>query len=192
MTVVFEILSPSNTTTEVASKLAFYDEYGVEEYYTYNPFTNLLMVYIRKNGTLLREQVGSEFVSPRMRIRLRTTDSDLEVLFPDGSRFLPFEQVYEDRELERRRANQATAERDQATAERDRATAERDQVTAERDQATAERDQATAERDQVTAERDDAQARLARLIELGKKARQQTATPEELAELERLEDESLQ
>lgn len=32
--VVFEILSPSNTQTEMEKKLLFYDRYGVEEYYT--------------------------------------------------------------------------------------------------------------------------------------------------------------
>ncbi|WP_373508574.1 Uma2 family endonuclease [Thiocapsa sp.] len=31
--VVFEILSPSNSAKEMADKLAFYDHYGVEEYY---------------------------------------------------------------------------------------------------------------------------------------------------------------
>ena len=31
--VVFEILSPGNTTAEMAEKLRFYERYGVEEYY---------------------------------------------------------------------------------------------------------------------------------------------------------------
>src|SRR5262245_65156474 len=33
LTVVFEVLSPSNTVMEMADKLAFDDESGVEEYY---------------------------------------------------------------------------------------------------------------------------------------------------------------
>src|SRR5262249_10292369 len=33
VTVVFEILSPSNDHIEMADKLAFYDDHGVEEYY---------------------------------------------------------------------------------------------------------------------------------------------------------------
>jgi len=33
--VVFEILSPGNTQTEMTRKLLFYDRYGVEEYYIY-------------------------------------------------------------------------------------------------------------------------------------------------------------
>src|SRR5262249_50347025 len=37
LTVVFEILSPGNTWTEMDDKYAFYEEHGVEEYYVYDP-----------------------------------------------------------------------------------------------------------------------------------------------------------
>ncbi len=39
--VVFEILSPCNSPTDMDKKLLFYDRYGVEEYYIYHPDTNL-------------------------------------------------------------------------------------------------------------------------------------------------------
>ena len=35
--VVFEILSPGNTIKEMAKKLQFYNRYGVQEYYIYDP-----------------------------------------------------------------------------------------------------------------------------------------------------------
>ncbi len=35
--VVFEVLSPGNTDKEMISKLKFYEEYGVKEYYLYTP-----------------------------------------------------------------------------------------------------------------------------------------------------------
>ncbi len=35
--VVFEVLSPSNDAPEMANKLRFYDRFGVEEYYEYDP-----------------------------------------------------------------------------------------------------------------------------------------------------------
>src|SRR5204862_1645057 len=35
--VVFEVLSPNNTGPEMARKRAFYERYGVEEYYEYDP-----------------------------------------------------------------------------------------------------------------------------------------------------------
>jgi len=37
--VVFEVLSPSNTVAELVRKFQFYDRYGVEEYYLYDPPT---------------------------------------------------------------------------------------------------------------------------------------------------------
>ena len=37
---VFEIISPGNTLTEMSKKQLFYDRYGVEEYYLYDPDKN--------------------------------------------------------------------------------------------------------------------------------------------------------
>ncbi len=45
--VVFEILSPGNRLQEMARKLAFYDRYGVQEYYLYDPCRNDLAGWIR-------------------------------------------------------------------------------------------------------------------------------------------------
>lgn len=44
--VVFEILSPCNKLKEMTKKLQFYDRYGVEEYYIYDPEKMIYMVYI--------------------------------------------------------------------------------------------------------------------------------------------------
>jgi Uma2 family endonuclease len=35
--VVFEVLSPGNRPTEMLEKFRFYERYGVEEYYLYDP-----------------------------------------------------------------------------------------------------------------------------------------------------------
>ena len=40
--VVFEILSPGNRPGKMQRKFQFYDRYGVEEYYVYDPDTNEL------------------------------------------------------------------------------------------------------------------------------------------------------
>jgi Uma2 family endonuclease len=50
--VVFEILSPGNTLTEMDEKFQFYDRYGVEEYYLYNPDTNDLKGWLREKNSL--------------------------------------------------------------------------------------------------------------------------------------------
>jgi Uma2 family endonuclease len=39
--VVFEVLSPGNRAGGMRRKLEFYDTYGVEEYYVYNPYKNV-------------------------------------------------------------------------------------------------------------------------------------------------------
>ena len=47
--VVFEILSPSNTLTELLDKSLFYARYGVQEYYIYDPDRGELVV-VRPDG----------------------------------------------------------------------------------------------------------------------------------------------
>ena len=69
MTVVFEVLSPGNDPMEMADKHAFYDEYGVEEYYVYDPDRNTLRAYLRGKAALRREWKVDGFVSPRLGIR---------------------------------------------------------------------------------------------------------------------------
>ena len=50
--VVFEILSYSNDTKEMERKLEFYDTYGVEEYYLYDPESFQLDGWLRQNNHL--------------------------------------------------------------------------------------------------------------------------------------------
>lgn len=45
--VVFEVLSPGNSLLEMAKKLEFYDRYGVEEYYLYDPDSGDFTGWIR-------------------------------------------------------------------------------------------------------------------------------------------------
>ena len=49
MTVVFEVLSPSNSPEEMADKLLFYDDHGVEEYYVFDPDRKTLQVWLQQN-----------------------------------------------------------------------------------------------------------------------------------------------
>lgn len=51
LTVAFEIRSPGNDDDEMARKYYFYDEYGVEEYYVYDPDTNKLEIFVRGLST---------------------------------------------------------------------------------------------------------------------------------------------
>jgi Uma2 family endonuclease len=98
MTVVFEILSPANTPLEMADKLAFYDEHGVEEYYLYDPETNRLMIYLRGREALRRIFKPHGFTSPRLGIRFDLSGPELAVFGPDGRRFLTPEESAAERE----------------------------------------------------------------------------------------------
>ena len=86
--VVFEILSPGNTMKEMVKKLKFYDHYGVEEYYIYNPETNDLAGFQRQNDELTIIEQITDWVSPRLGIRFELTPETLAVYYPDGRRFL--------------------------------------------------------------------------------------------------------
>lgn len=103
VTVVFEVLSPSNDHTEMMDKLTFYEEHGVEEYYEYDPDKDRLHVYVRRGETLVRVRPGHNFVSPRLKVRFDLSGPEMAVYRPDGQRFLTFEelQAAHDREKQR-------------------------------------------------------------------------------------------
>jgi Uma2 family endonuclease len=120
MTVVFEVLSPSNSVSEMIEKHAFYDEHGVEEYYIYDPEKNTLFAYVRGVETLVGVRNLATFISPRLGIRFDLSGPEMVVYRPDGRRFLSFEELEADRERERDRADKAEerAQRAERRAER--------------------------------------------------------------------------
>jgi Uma2 family endonuclease len=91
--VVFEVLSPGNSAEEMAEKLAFYDRFGVEEYYVIDPDVPTLEVYLRKRGALRAATVGEQHTSPRLGIRFVRKDGQLAVFRPDDKPFLSFPEL---------------------------------------------------------------------------------------------------
>ncbi|MDJ0601976.1 MAG: Uma2 family endonuclease [Crocosphaera sp.] len=90
--VVFEILSPGNTQTEMSRKLLFYERYGVEEYYIYDPHKNEL-------SGLLRGEEGLEIIenmdgwkSPRLGICFQLSERELKLYYPEGNPFTTYTQ----------------------------------------------------------------------------------------------------
>lgn len=116
--VVFEILSPSNTQTEMDKKLLFYDRYGVEEYYIYDPDRNNLCGWLRSEDGLDVIPQMEGWVSPRLKIRFAPSPEGLQLYRPDGERFLTYTEISRNTEQERQRAEQ---ERQRAEQERQRA-----------------------------------------------------------------------
>lgn len=124
--VVFEILSPGNSVKEMIAKYKFYERYGVEEYYLYDPDTNELSGWLRSDSELADIQQMAGWVSPRLSIRFELSDGELQIYRPDGQRFLNFVELDQQRQQERQRADQAEiiAEQERQRAEQERLRAE--------------------------------------------------------------------
>ncbi|MGH2413938.1 MAG: Uma2 family endonuclease [Microcystaceae cyanobacterium] len=103
--VVFEIRSPSNSDEELERKLEFYENYGVEEYYLYDPDSYLLQGWWRRQQLTQIDPI-EDWVSPRLGIRLETRQGELEIYRPDGQRFLTSVELFQRAEQERQRAEQ--------------------------------------------------------------------------------------
>ncbi|MDR9403695.1 MAG: Uma2 family endonuclease [Halothece sp. Uz-M2-17] len=115
--VVFEILSPGNRVKEMTRKLQFYERYGVEEYYIYDPDDNELEGLQRREGNLeLIEEIDG-WVSPRLGIKFVLTSQTLNIYRPDGRKFLS------SLELEQR-AEEATQQAEQANQRAERLAAQ--------------------------------------------------------------------
>lgn len=104
--VVFEVLSPNNTLTEMAAKLEFYDIYGVEEYYLYDPDTGDMSGWQRIDNRLRVISELDGWVSPRLGIIFGRTANGMQMYWPDGRPFVSFVELQAQAEQERQRAEQ--------------------------------------------------------------------------------------
>ncbi|MGI0483726.1 Uma2 family endonuclease, partial [Geminocystis sp. CENA526] len=88
--VAFEILSPGNTLKEMAKKLAFYEKYGIEEYYIYDPDKNDLNGYLRQDNRLVIIEEIRGFISPLLKIKFELDIEGLQIYDLQGNRFLTY------------------------------------------------------------------------------------------------------
>ncbi|MTJ54843.1 Uma2 family endonuclease, partial [Anabaena sp. UHCC 0253] len=86
--VVFEILSLGNRTSAMINKSLFYQRYGVEEYYIYDPDTLELSGFVHSEDGFVAIEDIYNWVSPRLGIRFQITSDNLEIYYPDGNKFL--------------------------------------------------------------------------------------------------------
>jgi Uma2 family endonuclease len=90
--VVFEILSPGNRLKEMLEKLKFYDRFGVEEYYIYNPDNQELTGLVRAEAGL--ELIDpAHWTSPRLGIRFDLSGEELQIYRPDGQPFVTYTEM---------------------------------------------------------------------------------------------------
>ncbi len=132
--VVFEVLSETNTVREMTRKFGFYQRYGVEEYYLFDPDRQELTGWRRVGERLEEIQEINGWVSPRLGIRFDLSSGELQIFGSDGRRFLSYQELAAQRERE-----QQEAERQRQEAERQRQEAERQRQEAERQRQEAER-----------------------------------------------------
>ena len=114
--VVFEILSPGNRPQEMMNKLLFYQHYGVEEYYVYDPDDINLTGSIRVDNRLENIEEINNWVSPRLGIRFQITPETLEIYKPDGDKFLTSVELDQLRRQEKQRADQQQQRADRLAA----------------------------------------------------------------------------
>ena len=113
VSLVVEVLSPSNTWAEMLRKRRFYELHGVDEYWVFDPETAGLEVWVREDGRLCEQLVPADgHVSPATGVRVGVVDGSLAVFDPGTiRRWLP---GYE--ELARAEAEAARAEAEAARA----------------------------------------------------------------------------
>jgi Uma2 family endonuclease len=112
--VVFEILSPGNREKAMQRKFKFYERYGVEEYYLYDPDRVELSGWRRVENRL--EPIASmhDWISPRLGIRFDLSGVELTIYGPDGQRFRTFLELAELQQRERERAERAERQANEA------------------------------------------------------------------------------
>jgi Uma2 family endonuclease len=109
--VVFEVLSPSNTTQDRDDKLEHYRRYGVSEYYEYDPYGHVLRVWTRHRKQLVPVADVNGFVSPHLGLRFEVSGAEpMKVFDPNGKPFRSYLELLADAEAQQ----QAEAKRRRA------------------------------------------------------------------------------
>ena len=123
LAVVFEVLSPGNTFSELLEKFKFYRKFGVQEYYILNPQGRVvkLDIYEREGEHLKRRNPSKGWVSPLLGVRFVVSSPTVELFYPDGKPFLSFVELGE---LQKQTEKALQDERLKAENERNRAETE--------------------------------------------------------------------
>jgi Uma2 family endonuclease len=153
--VAFEILSASNKTRKgmeaMDFKFQFYQRYGVEEYYIYDPDEFALKGWQRQADRLVPIGNMTDWTSPRLGIRFEwQPHTELALYGPGNQRFLSSIELSQQ------------AEQAEIAAQRARLLAQQSQLQAEQAQSRAEQAQSRAEQAEQTL-----QASVPRLLALG-------------------------
>jgi Uma2 family endonuclease len=110
--VVFEVLSPGNRFGEMLKKFRFYERFGVEEYYIYDPDHLTLEGWLRSGATLNPIAEMQRWVSPRLRVRFEMGEGGLTIYGPDDLPFATYDELARQRDELARERNELVQQRD--------------------------------------------------------------------------------
>jgi Uma2 family endonuclease len=159
--VVFEVLSPSNSTKEMAKKLEFFNTYGVQEYYIYNAKDGTFEAWIRRNGgdlELAEEEQGHVSRCLGVTFWISPGDRKLHVVGSDNQPLLTY-----DEQADRADAEKKVAAQERAVAKQAQNLLEQERVRSTRAEALAEEARAHAEEARARAEQAETQAEQGRI-----------------------------
>jgi Uma2 family endonuclease len=88
-------------------KFQFYERYGVEEYYLYDPQTLELTGWQRVEEQLEEIEQMDGWVSPRLGVRFQLSETELQIFGPSGTPFMSFVELDRLRQQAEVRAQQA-------------------------------------------------------------------------------------
>jgi Uma2 family endonuclease len=128
--VVFEVLYPSNRPGEMQEKFDFFEQYGVQEYYLYDPDNPEIKGWQRTDSKLVPIPTVQNWVSPRLNIRFDMSSGHLVIYRPDGEPFATYLQVIAQRD----QAEQAALDAQEAQRKAEDAAAEAQKAQREADE----------------------------------------------------------
>jgi len=110
--VVFEIIAPSNSATEMSQKQGFYDRYRVLEMFFYDPDSFEFWGLIRQAADerpILLTRLTLPWISPSLGIQFDMFDDGLAVFYPNGEQFKDPEELFQERDNVRQTLDRALA-----------------------------------------------------------------------------------
>ncbi|MDJ1176278.1 Uma2 family endonuclease [Roseofilum capinflatum] len=126
--VAMEIISPSNSRGQMNDKFEFYDYYGVEEYYVYDPELNQLQGWLRSGGKLTEIPQMEGWRSPLLQVSFSTRSQQLQLFTPTGEAFGTYEDVVQERDRQRQEKELERQEKERQQQRADRAESDLQQL----------------------------------------------------------------
>ncbi|MCU0425763.1 MAG: Uma2 family endonuclease [Candidatus Kapabacteria bacterium] len=126
--VVFEFLSDANSPSEMTRKAVFFSNYGVQEYYIYDIEHKQLSGFIRfQSEDEMLEEIPdmTDWKSPRLGIFFTMEKGELQLLRPDRTPFLSYDEYTNIETLLAQKQREAEQEKSRAEQEKSRAEQEK-------------------------------------------------------------------